>query len=203
MYGPGPGPGPGYASPQRRTPTHVIVLRVLFAVLPLLSLGLLTGATLVRLAVVTRRARDWWLFGLSAVVTVTCVAFVPEDIETRQADLAVGGLLLNAALFTGYYLFAEIRHFDRDPVGVRPHVTPYSPTYPQVGRGQGYGYPQPQANPYAQPHPHPQPHPQPRPVTQPQPHPGAQPQPQASPRIDRVRAELDELSDLLRKEDDK
>ncbi|WP_149179898.1 hypothetical protein [Streptomyces sp. TRM49041] len=220
--------GPGHVTPQRRTPTHVVVLRVVFALLPLLSLGFLTGATMVRLAVVTRRARDWWLFGVSVVVTVTCLAFLPEgDVESTQADLAVGGVLLNAALFTGYYLYADIRHHDTR-VAARPAANPYAATYP--GTTGGYGYPQPQpparpqlqpygqipppaAAPYAQPQtpqpqaPAQQPHVQaPRPQPQPQPGPQPQPQPQpdagaAPPRIQQVRAELDELSDLLRKDE--
>ncbi|MFF8385151.1 hypothetical protein [Streptomyces kanasensis] len=232
MYGPGPVP------PQRPTTARVVVPRVLFAVLPLLSLGFLTGATTLRLAVVTRRTRDWWLFGVSVVASVTCLAFVPEDIETLQANLSVGGLLLNAALFTGYFLHADIRHHDprrADGAG----RSPYGTTYPQTGHGYGYGHPpQPQALPqpgpyggipraqapgpltappahqplHHQPH-QPQQH-RPQPQVQPQapaqhpPHPQpqtpAQPRPQAAPpRIQQVRAELDELSDLLRREDGK
>ncbi|KUH35834.1 MULTISPECIES: hypothetical protein [Streptomyces] len=235
MYGPGPVP------PQRPTAARVVVPRVLFAVLPLLSLGFLTGATTLRLAVVTRRTRDWWLFGVSVVASVTCLVFVPEDIETLQANLSVGGLLLNAALFTGYFLYADIRHHDPR----RAHGagrSPYGTTYPRTGHGYGYGHPQPQVLPQPGPYggipqtpgpltappahqpqhhrPQPQapaqhtPHPQPQAPAHPQPqvHQQAHPQPQtaphpqpqsAPPRIQQVRAELDELSDLLRREDGK
>ncbi|MFG3497849.1 hypothetical protein [Streptomyces sp. NPDC047928] len=226
--------GQGFVPPQPRTPTHVIVWRVLFAVLPLLSLGLLTWATVLRLAVVTRRALDWVLFGVSVAITIVCAALVPDDIETTRADLAVGGILLNAALFTGYFLYADIRHHDR--CGGRPAASPYALTYPGTAGG-GYGYPhaqtQPQVHPQTQPQVHPQPRHQPqqpqthphtqaqppsRPhpwppvlpqpygnVAQPTPSTPPQPQPQApgSPRIRQVRAELDELSDLLRKEEGK
>ncbi|WP_228978687.1 hypothetical protein [Streptomyces sp. DH12] len=222
MYGPGPVP------PQRPTTARVVVPRVLFAVLPLLSLGFLTGATTLRLAVVTRRTRDWWLFGVSVVAPITCMAFMPEDIETTLANVLVGGILLNAALFTAYFLYADIRHHDPRRAGL-PGRSPYGTTYPQAGPGPGYGHPQPQPQPQPHPqpyggipgaaaplaappaHPHHQPQapaqraPQPQPPAQPQPaQPQPYPQPQAAPpRIQQVRAELDELSDLLRREDGK
>lgn len=219
MYGPGPVP------PRRGTPTHVIWLRVLFAVLPLLSCGFLAAAAPLRLAVVTRRARDWVLFCVSVVITLTCLILMPDDVETLQADLVMGSLLLHAALYTGYFLYADIRHFERRasaPAAPAPAASPYGTTFP--AGGAGYGYP-PQARqtypgvppvampPYARPQPpvggpaqpqpvQPQPVPQPvrPPQQQPQPQPQGQAQP-AAPRIDQVRAELDELSDLLRRED--
>ncbi|GGQ03460.1 hypothetical protein [Streptomyces roseolilacinus] len=211
MYGPGPVP------PQRRTPTHVVVLRVLFAVLPLLSLGFLTGAATLRLAVVTRRPRDWGLFGVSVIVTLLCMIFIPEDTDSMQANLSVGGILLNAALFTGYFLYADIRHHDTR--AARPAGSPYATTFP-LGSGYGYPAPQPRTHPgippaampqYGQPQPQVQVPPQvqvqvpapPQPQPQPQPRPSVPPQAgaPAAPRIDQVRAELDELSDLLRRED--
>jgi hypothetical protein len=179
----------------------VIVLRVLFAVLPLLSVGFLTWGTMIRLAVVTRRALDWIMCGVSAAVMITGFALMPDDIETTQADLAMGLVLLNALGFTVYFLVADIRH---DKVRLAPSAapaafTPYGTTAPQ--HRTGYGYPS-----------------RPQPVTpvppQPQPHAGTPPQqsavppqpavppqsPVPGPRIDQVRAELDELSDLLRKD---
>ncbi|MDT9686027.1 hypothetical protein RND61_28735 [Streptomyces sp. TRM76323] len=202
MYGPGPVP------PQRRTPTHVVVLRVLFAVLPLLSLGFLTGAAPLRLAVVTRRPRDWWLFGLSVVLTVTCLVFIPEDTDSMRANLSVGGLLLNAALFTGYFLYADIRHHDRRaarPAAARA-AAPYATTFP-LGPASGHGYPPPQT-PYTgtppaamPPYGGGQPHAVPGPAVPPRPPAAPRAGAPAAPRIDQVRAELDELSDLLRKED--
>ncbi|MEU7568449.1 hypothetical protein [Streptomyces fradiae] len=208
MYGPGPVP------PQGGTPTHVVVLRVLFAVLPLLSCGMLAAGALLRLALVTRRPRDWWLFGTSVIVTVVCMAAMPEDMETLRGDLVVGGLLLHAALVTGYFLYADIRHFDRRPHGPAAPAgpSPYASTVPSAGPGYGYPAahgsppyagapaaptpygqltPPAQLPPQAQP---PRPHVPPAPAQQR----GAAP---AAPRIDQVRAELDELSDLLRKEE--
>lgn len=249
MYGPGPGPVP----PRRGTPTHVIWLRVLFAVLPLLSCGFLAAAAPLRLAVVTQRARDWVLFCVSVVITLTCLILMPDDVETLQADLVMGSLLLHAALYTGYFLYADIRHFENRqaaPAAPARGIPPYGTTFPAGVAGTGYGYPAQTgqtgqagrtypgmppvtAPPYARPQPpvagpaqphQPQPH-QPQPVQQPIPAPHQQPPHQpvqappqppvqaphqppqqqpaspAAPRIDQVRAELDELSDLLRRED--
>lgn len=190
------GPGPGFPPQRRHAPTHVVVWRVLFAVLPLLSLGFLTGAAMLRLALVTRKVRDWWLFGVSVVVTFTCLALV-EPVQSLQTNLAVAGVMLNAALFTGYFLYADIRHHDTRVAHAAP-ASPYAATHPQVTGGYGYGYPQPQTPPPPQAQPQPQPYG--RIPQQPQAQPPAAPQP---PRIDQVRAELDELSDLLRKEEDK
>ncbi|OII65222.1 hypothetical protein BJP40_17780 [Streptomyces sp. CC53] len=199
MYGYGHGPG---TPPPQRTPTHVVVWRVLFAVLPLLSIGFLTGATTLRLAIVTRRPRDWWLFGLSIVTTIGCLMLTSSDPESVRNSFAAGAMLLNAALFTGYFLYADIRH--HDAAHAAP-AQPYARTHPQTPAPGGYAYPQ-QAGP-ARP-------PQPNPYTQTPPHttgaahaqtppPQATPQPQGppSPRIHQVRAELDELSDLLRRDE--
>ncbi|MET9378398.1 hypothetical protein ABZX98_30415 [Streptomyces sp. NPDC002992] len=161
---------------------------MLFAVLPLLSIGFLTWGTMIRLAVVTRRALDWILCGVSAAVMITGFALMPDDIETTQADLAMGLVLLNALGFTVYFLVADIRH---DKVRLAPSAapaafTPYGTTVPQHRTGYGYpSQPQPVTPPHA--------------VTPPQPAVPPQP-PVPGPRIDQVRAELDELSDLLRKD---
>jgi hypothetical protein len=179
----------------------VIVLRVLFAVLPLLSIGFLTWGTMIRLAVVTRRTLDWVLCGVSAAVMITGLVLLPDDVETTQADVAMSLVLLNALGFTIYFLVADIRH---DKVRLAPPMppaayTPYGTTVPQHRAGYGYpARPQPAAPPQT-PVPQQTPVP-PRPADAPS-HPAVPPQPPVpGPRIDQVRAELDELSDLLRKE---
>ncbi|MEU8620189.1 hypothetical protein [Streptomyces sp. NPDC048623] len=194
MYG--QGYPPPATPPQRQgVPASVIVLRVLFTLLPLFSIGFLTWATALRIALLTRRVIDWILFGVSIVVLGACIVLMPEgeDIETTQADIVVATILLTAAAFTAYYLVVDIRHDRirlRGPVPPPAPYNPYAPTMPrhqhQVPQQsqqakqpqQGYGFPPVQ----------PQPTPQPQPLTPP------------SPRIDQVRAELDELSDLLRKD---
>ncbi|MCT4356504.1 hypothetical protein M5362_25575 [Streptomyces sp. Je 1-79] len=184
---------------------------MLFAMLPLFSIGFLTWGTMIRLAVVTRRTRDWILCGVSAAVMITGMILLPEDIETTQADIAMGLILLNATAFTVYFLVVDIRH-DKVRLGLAPSApAPYSPYGTTVPRPQtGYGYPsaavppQPVAPPQQQqqqPH-QPQPHQPPRPQSTPTPTPPVQ-NPQPGPRIDQVRAELDELSNLLRKDEGK
>ncbi|MCH0538332.1 hypothetical protein I3F58_01890 [Streptomyces sp. MUM 203J] len=166
----------------------MVVVRVLFAVLPLLSLGFLTGASMLRLAVVTRRTLDWWLFGVSVAATLGFLLLTGPDPEALRSSLGAGGVLLNAALFTGYFLYADIRHHERAARSAVPTPAPYHQPRPQ----SGYGYPQP--NPYQQ-----QPQQAARQPTPPPASPPASPFP--APRIDQVRAELDELSDLLRKDE--
>ncbi|MEU6984782.1 hypothetical protein ABZ946_15375 [Streptomyces sp. NPDC046324] len=196
MYGHGYVPPP----PPRALPASVIVLRVLFAMLPLFSIGFLTWGTMIRLAVVTRRTLDWILCGVSAAVMITGMVLLPEDIETTQADVAMGMILLNAAAFTVYFLVVDIKH-DKVRLGL---VSPaaagaYSPYGTTVPRPQtGYGYPRQAVPPQPAVPPQAQPQPQPQPQHQPPHQPVQTPQP--APRIDQVRAELDELSDLLRKE---
>ncbi|MFF7182705.1 hypothetical protein [Streptomyces sp. NPDC008121] len=185
------------------------MLRVLFAALPLFSCGMLTWATMLRLAIVTRRTSDWILCGVATAVVITGLVLMPDDVETTQADVTVGLILLSALVFTAYFLYADIRH-DKvrrmGPAGASPYATTvpqhrtgygYPPAYPQV---QPQAHPQPQAQPLpaVPPQPQQQPHPTPPPHTPqtpaPQPH---------NPRLDEVRAELDELSHLLRKDEGK
>ncbi|MFD0367907.1 hypothetical protein [Streptomyces sp. NPDC127114] len=203
MYGQGyPAPP---ASPQQRVPASVIVLRVLFAVLPLLSLGMLTWVTALRIGLLTRRVVDWVLLGVSVAVIIATFVLLPNDENdtSLRGDLVIGMVLLSAIAFAAYYLVVDIQHDHTrprayGPAPVPPPYNPYAATVPQ--HHQAYGYPQPQ------------PHPQPRsaaapPVAPPQPVRQPQPQPQPltppSPRIHQVRAELDELSDLLRKDERK
>ncbi|MFD5324593.1 hypothetical protein [Streptomyces sp. NPDC127092] len=202
MYGQGyPAPP---APPQQRVPTSVIVLRVLFAVLPLLSLGMLTWVTALRIGLLTRRVVDWVLLAVSVAVIVATFVLLPTDENdtSLRGDLVIGMVLLSAIAFTAYYLVVDIRHDHtrprpHGPAPVPPPYNPYAATVPQ--HHQAYGYPQPQ--PQTQPPSVVPPAARPQPVQQPQ----SQPQPLTppSPRIHQVRAELDELSDLLRKDERK
>ncbi|MGW3623526.1 hypothetical protein [Streptomyces sp. NPDC000880] len=197
--------GPGYMPPQppRDIPTSVIVLlRVLFAILPVLSCGMLSWGTMLRLALVTRRARDWVLFAVVLVSFMACFGTVLSDptegLTMPRSDVAIGIMLAVAVAVVPYFLYADIKHFSSRVAqpyygptvnyGLPPQAQPLPPTPPVAG----YGYPavshQPQSQPQSQPQfpPHPQ-------------SPPAQPRID-QPRIDQVRAELDELSDYLRKE---
>ncbi|MER5616486.1 hypothetical protein [Streptomyces sp. NPDC002215] len=254
MYAPGHPP-----TPPRRVPSRawIVSMRVLFGVLSVGSLGILLWAPLLRLAIVCRRAYDWWLTGAGFVFVCVLLPVLGRDgsDEPTGIDYALIPLLLVVMLGSlAYYLVGDIRHYER--LARQQPMTGYGYGY---GHGQGYGYgygyqqaptvpmgrstpapapmpmpaaaptpvpspplpvqqppaapqlqpqpqpqlpPQPPAAPQLQPQPQPQLPPQPQPSPRPQPNPAPQPQPQpGSQRIDQVRAELDELSDYLRKEE--
>ncbi|WP_250290861.1 hypothetical protein [Streptomyces atroolivaceus] len=216
--------GYGYPPEQqpKRSPTSatLVALRVVFVALALLSCGLLAWAAMLRLAVVTRKQRDWWLFGLVLALNIGLVAYLgslPEEEEVMTDGQAVITLTWMLVVFVGtvtYYLWAEIRHFDpyRGPHGGRhpgAHAGSYGGQYPGASSFPSGGYASRQAAParptpsYGYP-PAPQRSPVPAPTpapTVPTPPPEV-PRTTAPQRIDQVRAELDELSDYLRKEGD-
>ncbi|OKJ99741.1 hypothetical protein AMK26_27480 [Streptomyces sp. CB03234] len=187
--------GHGHAPPQPGRPADstLVALRTLFVALTVLSCGFLAWAPLLRLAVITRRILDWVLFGVVVLLTIGVFVFlgetVPEDEKQEMSDgaaLTFGGWMIGTILtVTVYYLIVEIRHFGRlappQPVGYGyPPVTPPIPS----------AFTQPMHTPMPQRPAQPSP-PQPQPATPPPAKPPSQ-------RIDQVRAELDELSDLLR-----
>ncbi|MCY0942240.1 MULTISPECIES: hypothetical protein [Streptomyces] len=172
-----------------------MTLRVLFALLPILSCGFLAWGSMLRLALVTRKTRDWVLLVVSGGLVVLWMTLIGLDptAETNgwQGNLGAGGSIFTGFAICVYFLVADIKHFEAKAADRSAHwygsqPAPYLPPHlPQQQQSQGYGYP------------HQQPAPR---TTQPQ-HP-AQPQqpPHATPppRIGQVRAELDELSELLR-----
>ncbi|MYW69158.1 hypothetical protein GTY65_34560 [Streptomyces sp. SID8379] len=201
MYGPG-------AAPPSRNEGTAITLRVLFAVLSVLSCGLLSCVPLFRVAMLRGKVIDWIVAWAALPLSLTLLAIVgalPE--EDPRTDVALAMVLIIAAGSAAHYVIFDIRRLRAlppSPMGM------YPPTAPTVG----YGYPhpqqpQPQPQPYAQPPLHhtmpsqaPVPPPQqPQPQQPPQPQPQQQNQGQPPHRIDQVRAELDELSDYLRKQD--
>ncbi|MBT2442874.1 hypothetical protein J7E93_22755 [Streptomyces sp. ISL-36] len=168
-----------------------IVVRVLVCVLMVISFGFLAWIGMLRIAIMRRGRRDWALFWAQLVLNIACLA----TLEQRLADhwisnVGMAGLLVQMAVVTAYYLVVDIRHHRRPP------VAPYA-------YGFGYGHPpaaatvsqqvpvQPLAQPPAQP--------PVRPSVPPQAY-APQPPSTPAPRIEQVRAELDELSDLLRKD---
>ncbi|MGW4034342.1 hypothetical protein ACWEFL_34465 [Streptomyces sp. NPDC004838] len=258
------GPGPGYAPQQSGPPSTaaIVVLRVLFLALSLLSCGLLGWVTMLRVAFIRRRQFDWIMFVTSFFLMIAMLVVIsvwgsePEDSLNPGDVVALLGLFILSVGSAVHYLVIDVRNCDERraawsgqvagypanaqmPSGFGP--PPATPGYgypPQAARQTpppGYGYPPrnahtpphtPQPQPQAQPQPQPQPHAQtPPPRTPPHTPPPARPphtpahtpppqapaQPQApqapaqpnssdKPRIDQVRAELDELSDYLRKE---
>jgi len=202
MYGPG-------VQPPTRTSGTVIFLRVLFAAVGLLSCGLLACLPLFRAAVLRGKRGDWllaWLGLTLSVIAFAVVGTVPES--DLRGDIAMGVLLLLGAFSTAYFLVFDIRHHrTASPFGPMPSqptaTVPSGYAVPAPPR-PGYGYPTGQPYAAMQPTPTPQPSYTPAPTPTPQPSytPPPSPQHPASARIDQVRAELDELSDYLRKHED-
>jgi hypothetical protein len=214
--------GPGYAPPQPPRPSTAlaVVLRVLFVALPVLSIGFLAWATMLRVACVTRARRDWFLFALSLVVLFAAFVFIgtdgtgePGDPETWRGDVGVALVLLSVFGSIGYFLYADLSRFHTPPAGPGPTAATVVYGYPPSVTPQSYApaqasYYPPQPAPYAPPPaafgttpaPAPPPTPAPAPPMPPS-APIAQPQRPAPARIDQVRAELDELSDFLRGQD--
>ncbi|MFH9616009.1 hypothetical protein ACH4MM_20200 [Streptomyces pratensis] len=220
----------GYGYPPEQQPktgpssATLVTLRVVFVALALLSCGLLAWAAMLRLAIVTRKQRDWWLFGLVLALNTGLVVYLdalPDEEEVLTDGQAVITLTWMLVVFVGtvtYYLYAEIRHFDpyrgqRGGPGAGPYAGPYAARYPGAPSYAAqqtvtappvpsYGYP---------PAPRQSPTPVPTPPAPPR-NPASTPPPAAPPaeapraaapqRLDQVRAELDELSDYLRKEGD-
>ncbi|MGY5004713.1 hypothetical protein [Streptomyces griseus] len=180
--------------PSQATLTAVRVILVLVTVL---SCGLLGWAAMLRLAIVTRRPRDWILLVVVALLNGGLFVFImatPDDPDDMSDAAAVVLFLWLVGVLAGvitYYLYAEIRHYNS--LGSTPTPTP-TPTLPSPYAATAPVHPAPL--PYQQQH-LVQPRPQPNPYTVPTPPPTPTPAPQ---RLDQVRAELDELSDYLRQE---
>jgi hypothetical protein len=239
MYGPGLAP-----PPQRRRPStaELVVLRVIFVALPILTIGMLCWAGQLRVAFLTRKKTDWALFWAEVAAVVGAIVLVGIDDEdiTWRADLGVLMLIAFMVAPTSYYLFAEMRHFDPRRYEGLPATPPagVSAAPPALGVPRtdypphsGYGYPHHSGPSVPGPAPHSPPHlarqgpyattspmpdgpgpvggipgpahpPAPAPYATPAPMAPAQSGQGAHGRIDQVRAELDELSDYLRRQPD-
>ncbi|MFI2368578.1 hypothetical protein [Streptomyces sp. NPDC018833] len=237
--------GHGFAPPQPRRPSTalLVVVRLVFVALALLSFGLLAWGTMLRIAIMRGRRSDWLLFWLSLAVAVTCLVVIGEFSSESETPAAVAPpesvdyvcLLAMLGLALGvptHYLVADIRHYQEPRTAAAwppplPTGSPYGPAAAAAGlygmprhQPAGYGYPpaQPPAHvpadrpptqvPAVQPSIHvPADQPPVPPIPAPPiPAPAPSTPPSSAPatgRIDQVRAELDELSDLLRKKEDK
>lgn len=186
--------GHGYTPPTPRQPSTgaLVVLRVFIVAVALLSIGFLAWIAPLVAAIVTRKARDWMALVGSFVLLGVSVGLIStdktDDLSTPAGNAGMIILLLNACASAGHYLYADIRHYQQPRFA--GYLSPQHPTIPTTA----YGYPPaPAPQPYAPASPVPQP-----PVQQ-QPQPQPEPQRPGPARIDQVRAELDELSDYLRK----
>lgn len=197
MYGHG-------APPPTRSAGTVITQRVLVVATAVLTCGVLCCVPFFRVAFLRGRWYDWlaaWASMPLVIGAYAVVGSVPED--NPFSDLALSAVLMLLVGSIAYYLVTDIRMVDRDRAygGYAPPNAPtvtsgpsgYAPpNAPTVTPGpSGYGHPQPAAPAY----PYNQQNPQP-------PIPPAQPPAQQPPaRINQVRAELDEISDYLRRHD--
>ncbi|MFF3376445.1 hypothetical protein ACFYXF_26255 [Streptomyces sp. NPDC002680] len=199
MYGPG-------APPPIRSENTIVTLRVLFTAAGLLTCGFLSCVPLFRVAMLRGRWFNWTAAWVSLPLSIVCFAVVGtvKESDTR-GNIALVTVMILGALSSVYFLVMDIRSVDgqrRQYAGYAPAQAPNMPS--------GYGYPPQPMSPYAAMPTGPQP-PMPAmphtPIPQPpvSPGPGPVPPPPAQrpapARIDQVRAELDELSDYLRKHD--
>jgi hypothetical protein len=196
MYGHG-------AAPRTRSAATVITLRVLFAAAGVLTCGVFACVPLFRIALLRGRWFHWAAAWLSLPVCIACFMVVGALPETdNRTDVALAVVLLVGAASTAWFLTVDIRFHNE-----QRHGAGYAPSQaPTVHSGYGY---QQAASPYTPtPVPRSTPTPTPMPPVQPPAPHGAVPPvpPPAGPlpgpaRIDQVRAELDELSDYLRRQD--
>ncbi|MFF7815811.1 hypothetical protein ACFZCF_28380 [Streptomyces sp. NPDC007945] len=197
MYGPPPAsaPRPGGSS------AGAVAVRVLLTVLAVVSLGFLAWVAMLRIAIMRRTGRDWALFWTQLLLNIACVVPLEQRFAGTWMNTAgMIALLVQMVAVVCYYLIVDTRHHHAPaplPAPLPPAPAPvpgygYPPAYPGTATTAPSPSPHlnPLPNPYAQP-------PEPRPYPPRTPPPAAPP----SPRIDQVRAELDELSDLLRKEE--
>ncbi|WP_416519628.1 hypothetical protein [Streptomyces achromogenes] len=218
--------GHGHGQPVTQPPhtAWLVCLRVLFVVLGIVTIGFLSWAMPLRLAIVTRRPLDWGLF--VAVLAADLLGVVLLGLEPGEEIHTTGGyvgLILVLGSLVGsiaYYLAADIQHFAlrRQAYAAMSGVPAYGypapaaaygattvPTAPMASGPVAQAAPAPAvptapapAVPTAPPVSH---IPPPAPYA-PVPPPAAPlPRPPAPARIEQVRAELDELSDYLRRQD--
>lgn len=194
MFGPAPIP-----PPRRGARAARVILCVLYLAVPPATIGILSWIPMLRLAVRSRRGWDWLWFGVVAVLASGAFVLVgqSDDDNSWQSELGVAGLILLALGVPVYFLVADLlwyralRSRNAPPTGLpgadRPPVAPW-PAAPPV--------PAWTFDPVAQSTPvH-------APALPPAPAPAGLPAPTApNARIDRVRAELDELSAYLRNQE--
>jgi hypothetical protein len=201
MYGTGPVPGAASQPPppngrqadEARARQIVLGVRVGLAALGFVTCGLLSWVGLVRLAVRRKRPLDWGV--LAATIVLLVLAVVLGGGDGPGSGFGTGLLICIWLGAPAYFVAADIMHVRqleaaKAAAGGYPAQTPPPPAtgaygYPTVPSqpgpaAAGYGYP---------------------PVVA-APPPAVPPAAGTDPnRIGQVRAELDELSDLLRRED--
>ncbi|WP_139238263.1 DUF3824 domain-containing protein [Streptomyces aidingensis] len=185
--------------------------RVLFATFPLWSLGFLSWVPPLRFAIRRGRPADWAVFaGWLALTVVYGIMMwrIPENpvTESEETLSALGGGYALCMIVGGVaYALAGGGPWRPEPPGPFPGPPPPSgvllpgPMDPPHHRPYGHGTPAPYHPGPAGPGPV-----APGPATLPPAPPQSRPQPSAgpSPRMRQVADELDELGELLRKQED-
>ncbi|WP_328538336.1 hypothetical protein [Streptomyces sp. NBC_00344] len=217
MFGPNPAP-PAPSAPGEGAR---ITMRVGFAVASFLTCGMLACLPLFRIAIMRGRWYDWAMAWLSLPVSIGGLAVIGALPETdHRTDVALACVLLLGAGSAVYFVIFDIRDMERKRQAPAAYfASPQQGYAAQTQPQAGYGYPRQTPVPLPHPGTHPQQtqpqqprlqqtqpqHPQPQHPQMPQrpPHTPAPLSADRPPhRIDQVRAELDELSDLLRKDTD-
>ncbi|MFF3250563.1 hypothetical protein ACFYWP_06080 [Actinacidiphila glaucinigra] len=184
----GPGPVPPY--PPAQSKATATALRAVFLTITAISCGFLACLPLLHLAVRRRRAVDWVLFWTATAASLASFATIGTLSEKNPwTDVALLTVIALVPLVGVHYLVADLALARAEGA---PGYPSYATTVPYPPPHQP-APPQPPAdyNPYRTPPP-----PAPQAPAPPQP-----PAPPHQPRINQVRAELDELSDLLRKQE--
>ncbi|MEU5363453.1 hypothetical protein ABZ354_08170 [Streptomyces sp. NPDC005925] len=215
MYGHG-------AAPPTRSAATVITLRVLFAAAGVLTCGVFACVPLFRVALLRGRGYQWTVAWLSLPVCIACFMVIGVLPETdRRTDVALALVLLIGAAGSAWFVTVDIRFHNElrraagyggVPLSQAPTVhsaygyphsgSPYAQTrVPQAHLPQNQAGPTPTANPMPLTAPPAQPHGTVPPPVHPTPVPPTSGPPPGPARIDQVRAELDELSDYLRRQD--
>ncbi|MDH6138545.1 hypothetical protein P3T35_000522 [Kitasatospora sp. GP30] len=184
MYGPVP-----TAPPRGRgVSAWRVLLRVLLTAVPVLSIGILAWVSMLWLALVHRRTRDWLMLALATATAIGGLALIgPSDGQGWQTTAGMVLLLGTAVFVPAYFLAVELR--PQRTVGLRPQRT--AELWPQqwtVETVPGQGIP---VTPPAQG----------STVVLPPMQPGYPPVLPRQDRIGEVRAGLDELSAYLQRQD--
>ncbi|GAA1349073.1 hypothetical protein [Streptomyces beijiangensis] len=95
---------------QGRDGPKAIVLRVVFVLVAVVSIGFLSWTAMLRLAILRRTRSDWALFWGVSVLTVVCVGMLEERFkDSWVSDTGMIVLLVQAAAVVVHFLMADIR----------------------------------------------------------------------------------------------
>ncbi|KQV15964.1 hypothetical protein [Kitasatospora sp. Root107] len=131
MYGPVPTP------PARRRAVRagIMLLRIVLAAVPVVSVGMLSWIPMLWPALVHRRSRDWLLFGGAAAASIGGMALVGTMNDWRS-HLGMVILLADAVAASAYFLAVDLNP-RRAPGTARPADLvpgpPAPPGYPPFG----------------------------------------------------------------------